>query len=501
MFRTMGVLEVTDSAEVVALSAEKPRRLLLLLLLRANRWVPDAELTDAVWPDGAPASAAGNIKSYVSQLRGVLGPADGANRIDRQPGAYRLNARRDEIDAILFEDLVDRGRTAQDPGHTVKLLTDALDLWRGTPYEQLDVHQAKPEVTRLTELRWAARHMLADALIDIGDRSAAIALLRAMTVDDPLREQTWHSLMTVLHSSGRRAEALAAYQEVRRALVDDLGIEPGAELRDVHEKVLRDDVAPVHTAPPAPVEPVVRRPGRQWAIAALALVLVLLAYVVATEATPPDSAPSDSTAVSHIGHSWGQPSTELAGDRITSGWVVNGPWPSHAGGHYVPGNVTTRDGNVVISGSPNGDTGHLWQTDDAVSGRVEARVRIPPGCACHRPAFSLWSVTEEQRAGEIVFLEAPGGDRQTARFAIHHPGRGSQTETKRVDLTWWNIVAVEWAPDHVTGFLNGERWFHAQRGPGDKAVALRPTFKIDWLGGTRPSSSTVEVDWIRVYDR
>ncbi|ONI75189.1 hypothetical protein ALI144C_41335 [Actinosynnema sp. ALI-1.44] len=487
LFRTMGVFEVTGSVDAAALSAAKPRRLLLLLLLRANRWVPDAELIDVIWPDGAPASAIGNVRSYVSQLRAVLGPADaGTNRIDRQPGAYRLNARRTEVDVMIFEDLVERGRAADDPGHTVKLLTDALDLWRGTPYEQLDVDQAKSEVTRLVELRWVARHTLAGALVAVGDHTAAITLLRAMTMDDPLREQTWHSLMTVLHDSGRRAEALAAYQEVRRALVDELGIEPGAELRDLHAKVLRDDarpIGPVHPAAPTrPRQPVARRPGRRKAVLFLALVLVLACVVAA--------------AVSQSDDSRGTPGAELTGDGLPAGWVANGPWHSQADGRYVPANVTTRDGNVLITGSPNGDTGHLWRTADALSGRVEAKVRIPRGCDCHRPGFSLWSVAYEHRATEIVFLEAPGGDRQTARFVVHSPGRGPLTETRRVDLTTWNTVAVEWAPDRVTGFLNGQRWFHTDQAG---TAELRPTFKIDWLGGAAPTPSTVEIDWIRVY--
>jgi hypothetical protein len=113
--------------------------------------------------------------------------------------------------------------------------------------------------------------------------------------------------------------------------------------------------------------------------------------------------------------------------------------------------------------------------------------------------MSLWSVKEEQKAREIVFPEVPDGDRQTARFAIHHPNRASTMETRRAHLTTWTAVAVEWTSDHVTGYINGEQWFHTDQKPDIPTSALRPTIKMDWLGAADPRPSIMEIDWIRHY--
>ncbi|MDQ3576710.1 MAG: hypothetical protein M3443_03725, partial [Actinomycetota bacterium] len=289
LFRMFGVLEVTSASETLKLSADKPRRMLSMLLLRANHWVPDSELIDAVWPTGAPASAPGNIKSYVSQLRHLLGPFDThPARIERQSGAYRLTVDRAELDTMIFEDRVEQGRAAlaaQVWDTAAEMLTEALELWRGTPFESLDVEAARSESARLTELRWSARLGLANALVATGAEDEVVAMLRAMTIEDPLRERIWLRLIEILQGGGRRAEALIEYQHARRAIVDELGIEPCGDLRSLYERLLRDDspsgspVVQVTTLDNG--EALVSRRQAPWAMAALALVMVLAASVVA----------------------------------------------------------------------------------------------------------------------------------------------------------------------------------------------------------------------------
>lgn len=512
LFRTLGILEITSAAEVVKLSAEKPRRLLSLLLLRANHWVSDAELIDVLWLSGAPASAQGNIKSYVSQLRSMLGPIDDRpNRIERIRGAYRLTVGRDELDTMIFEDLVERGKealTTHDPEKAASLLIEALEIWRGTPFESLDIPVAKTELARLAELRWTARYSLVDALVADNKNADAIALLRTMTVDDPLREQSWHRLMATLDHDGRRAEALAVYQEARRTLVDELGIEPGTDLQELHAKVLDGGGRP--EKPVEVIREAVLTKKRLPRLVPVAVVLVLIAAAVAVlvittsqpeqSSSPPVVSRQERSAADLQG--WGAPvrSADFSGNVMDPEWHANGPWPSQGSGHYVPGHVTIRDDLAVVTGSPNGDTGHLWRMVDTRGVRVEVRFRIPAGCECHRPGMSLWSDKEMQRAGEIVFLDVPDGDRQRVRFQIHHPDRLSVIETRQADLTKWTTVAVEWTGEHVTGYLNGEQWFRSDDKQMIPTSPLRPTIKMDWRGGANPGTSTMEIDWVRVYN-
>jgi DNA-binding SARP family transcriptional activator len=241
LFRVFGVLEVDMADRRLAVTAAKPLRLLSALLLRANQWVSDDELREAVWPSGPPASAQGNLKSYVSQLRQWIGP----DRIERASGAYRVTLDAGELDTWLFEDLIGRARDVLRRGETtgaLAYLAGAMRLWLGKPYGLLETEATLTEVMRLTELRWSARELLGEALLAADRADEAVALLRVMVDEDPLRERTWERLMAALTCLGRRAEALRTYQRARRVLVAELGVEPGPRLRDLHERLLRDDL-------------------------------------------------------------------------------------------------------------------------------------------------------------------------------------------------------------------------------------------------------------------
>lgn len=517
LFRAFGVLEVSGTGEPLTFPPEKPRRLLSMLLLRANRWVADCELIDAIWPAEVPASATGNLRSYVCLVRRLLGPCDTrVDRIERQDGAYRIIVAPDELDTMVFESLIERGGAALGGGKVgdaVGHLTEALQLWRGNPYGSLETEAARAEVARLTEVRWSARRALADAHLAAGDVDRAVSLLRAMTAEDPLQEQCWRRLMTVLHDSGRRAEALTVYHDVCQVIAAELGIEPGAEIRALHERILQDE-KPVHRpverspARTAQARPHTGRRAQTPVLLAGAVVLVaaLIAVLVLVDRTPPPSAaerPPGVPSTAAERYSWGSPRTRAEFDGgLDSGWIAAGPRIDPAGlGRVMPSRVQVGDGVLTITALAAGDTGTVARTDGSMYGRWEARVRVPPGCACYRPVLSLSPVTgDTATAGEIVFLESFDTGRSSADFFLASKVLQERLHNRRdVDLTVWNTVAVEWTREHVNGFLNGELWFATE----DRSVLptrpMLPTVTLELVATEQVTGASIDVDWIREY--
>jgi DNA-binding SARP family transcriptional activator len=247
MFRLLGPLEVCgpDGASL-RITQHKRRTLLSLLLLTPGNWVSTDLIHATLWVGDSPRNAFGNMKTYVSQLRRKLAEAnDIENRIESRAGGYRVFADRHELDVFLFEETARRGREALqdgDPARAVEHLKAALELWRGEPFEELPVAIKQAESARLEEHRWAVREDLIDAHVALGQHHVVIPTLRALTMEYPTREHLWYRLLVALCHSGRRAEALAAYQTAYRFLVDELGIEPGVELRQLHQQMLTGDL-------------------------------------------------------------------------------------------------------------------------------------------------------------------------------------------------------------------------------------------------------------------
>lgn len=249
-FRVLGPLEVDGpDGSPIDVCGGKPATMLTLLLLHRNAWVSTDQLIDAVWAGrDTPASAQGNIKTYVWQLRRAL-PDE---RIESRPGAYRATVLPDELDADVAAGLSDQARRLLAAGSATEaaaLVERALGLWRGCPYDGL-TSDASTAVDRLTELHRSLREDLADAHLAMGRSADAISLLRALTDEEPLREHAWTKLMSALHRTGRRHDALAAYQRARTTLVRELGIEPGAELVTLHQQLLNNQLPHPATDPP-----------------------------------------------------------------------------------------------------------------------------------------------------------------------------------------------------------------------------------------------------------
>lgn len=247
LFRLLGPLEVCGShGESVRISQHKPRSLLALLLLNHGSWVSTDLIHTVLWGDDSPRTAFGNIKTYVSHLRRILaGGKDPRSRIESRVGGYRVIADRHEIDVFLFEQAARRGRKALcdgDLGEAVEHFQNALDLWRGEPFEDLPVAVRQAESVRLDEQHWAVRENLIGARVALGQYHVVLPALRALTIEYPMRERLWCQLLIALYHSGRRGEALTMYQMAYRFLADELGIEPGVELRRLHQRVLAGDL-------------------------------------------------------------------------------------------------------------------------------------------------------------------------------------------------------------------------------------------------------------------
>jgi DNA-binding SARP family transcriptional activator len=239
-FRLLGPLEVVEAGERIALPAGQPSAVLARLLLDANRPVSPEALVDAIWGDSPPASAPKVLQAYVSQLRKALGPG----RIETQPAGYAARVQAEEVDLARFEGLTEKARSALDPSRRSSLLGDALALWRGAPLADFRGQPfAAPAARRLNELRLAAMEERIDAELALGNHDRVVADAEALVDEEPLRERPRRQLMLALYRSGRRADALAAYANARRRLVDELGLEPGAALRELERAILRDDTA------------------------------------------------------------------------------------------------------------------------------------------------------------------------------------------------------------------------------------------------------------------
>jgi DNA-binding SARP family transcriptional activator len=238
-FRILGPLEVAAAdGEPLQLGGQKQRALLAVLLLHANEVVSTDFLVDALWGDHPPRTATTSLQNSISALRKLLG-AD--LLVTRAPG-YRLAVDPDSIDLVRFERLVASARGLE-PAERAAPLREALGLWRGAPLAEVAFEPfALAEARRLEELRLSAFEALFDAELAAGRAGEIVPELESLVARHPLRERLRGQLMVALYGTGRQADALAAYQEARRMLVDELGLEPGPQLQELHARILRQEV-------------------------------------------------------------------------------------------------------------------------------------------------------------------------------------------------------------------------------------------------------------------
>jgi DNA-binding SARP family transcriptional activator/tetratricopeptide (TPR) repeat protein len=236
----LGPLEVRDGERLLSLPRKKHRALLALLALRAGELVSTDALVEELWGARPPKTAREALHNYVSQLRKQLG----ADVIETREPGYVLHVEPDDLDLLRFQRLAEEARRADSAEQRAAKLTAALALWRGAPladltYDDLGILEA----ARLEELRLAAREDLIDAELELGRNVDLVPTLEALVLEHPFRERLRGQLMLALYRAGRQADALDAYRVARGVLVEELGLEPGVQLRELEQAILRQDPA------------------------------------------------------------------------------------------------------------------------------------------------------------------------------------------------------------------------------------------------------------------
>ncbi|SNS25775.1 DNA-binding transcriptional activator of the SARP family [Geodermatophilus saharensis] len=277
-FRDLGPLEVRRAGEPVPLGGARLTAALSLLLVHAGGHVSVDALTEAMWGAQSPARSSSTLDSHVWRLRKVLEPdrAPGvpSEVLVREPGGYRLVVDPGTVDSRRFARLADEARALLSCGRAEearRAAEEALALWRGRPYPTVaDAPWVATHVARLVELRDQVREVLAEALLTTGAPGQALLELGPPLAETPLRERLWVLRMLAQHRLGRPEEALRSYRQARAVFLDELGLEPGPDLRELQRRILTEDATLTDrtgsgrpTAPPSSPRgaPTERSPG------------------------------------------------------------------------------------------------------------------------------------------------------------------------------------------------------------------------------------------------
>ncbi len=263
-FAVLGPLEVHDDDQPpVRLGGRRQQAVLALLLVAGSRAASKGRLIDEIWGESAPDGARDSLYTYVSNLRHLLG----RERIVRTEVGYRLQLHpHDQIDAAHFEARLAEARrvVGVEPARAATILDDAMRLWRGQPFQGLDVPSVTAERVRLVELRLGGWEDLMEAELRKGS-APDVSVLEALTRDHPYRERFWELLARALYRRGRQADALASLSRVRRLLRDELGVDPSPTVQRLEQRILVQDPTLDSTPPgtrlPAPLGEFVGRAG------------------------------------------------------------------------------------------------------------------------------------------------------------------------------------------------------------------------------------------------
>jgi DNA-binding SARP family transcriptional activator len=237
--RILGPLEVSVGDKPLQLGGQRQRALLALLAIHVGEVVSSERLITYLWGESPPPTAATSLQNAVSQLRKTLG----ADSVETRSPGYALKVEKDAVDARRFERLVNEARSAE-PERRATLVGEALRLWRGPPLADFPYEAfAQNEAGRLEELRLTAVEEGMESALELGGASELVGDLEQLVRENPMRERPRGQLMLALYRSGRQAEALQAYQDARKMLVEELGIEPTPSLQQLHASILRQESA------------------------------------------------------------------------------------------------------------------------------------------------------------------------------------------------------------------------------------------------------------------
>jgi YVTN family beta-propeller protein len=293
-FRILGPLQVVVGGEERAVPGEKLQALLVRLLLEPNRPVAVERLIDDLWGDEPPATARGSLHAHVGRLRRALAPPGGGETpLISEGGGYVLRLEDGQLDAARFRSEVAEARAERRAGRPAEARARygaALALWRGPPLEGIRLERAEAERAALEDLRLAALEERVDLDLGAGRGREVVAELEQLVREHPLRERLWAQLMLALYAAGRQADALAAYQEARRAL-DRVGLEPAPVLRELEGRILNQDPA-LAAAPLSLPGGALASAGARLLVPALVLAaaLVVAGAVLLTRDPPPRAA-------------------------------------------------------------------------------------------------------------------------------------------------------------------------------------------------------------------
>jgi YVTN family beta-propeller protein len=413
-YRVLGPFEVRDDGRLVGLGGDKQRALLAILLLHRNQVVSADRLIDELWGESPPAGARRTLRAYVSKLRRAIGangmPAAVAGDSEHKPGegvlltrghGYVVQVAPGELDLERFSELADRGRdalAAGNPQEAAELLREALALWRGPPLAEFTYARfAHNAIAQLEELHLGAVEERVEADLALGRARALVAELRDLVARYPLPERLRGQLMLALYRCGRQAEALEVYQDYRRTLSEELGLEPGPALQRLELAILNRDPTldlsaetaspgePIG-APPAPLHAPARIARRRLAlmVTGAVLTLVVVGALVASNGgrAKPPVIPGDSVgalspaagsirAVVPLGTA---PSAVVAGDGAV--WVAN----SNAGTvSRIDPETRSAVETIPVGTAPSGlavGGGAVWvaNNDDGTASRIDPTV-------------------------------------------------------------------------------------------------------------------------------
>ena len=255
----LGPLEVVVDGRAARLGGPREQAVVALLALQPSQAITIERIIDGLWGDRPPKSATKTVQTYVSRLRREIG-----DRLRTAGSGYALQVDATAVDALAFADATTVGRRLLEEGaprRALDQLEEALTWWRGDPLSGLAFSEPlAAEATRLQELRVQAQESAARARLALGGHEEVVTDVAALLAEHPLREQLWHDLILALYRSGRQADALRAFQRARQRLVEELGIEPGAELRSLESRILAQDETLLGAA--AGATQVGQRPGR-----------------------------------------------------------------------------------------------------------------------------------------------------------------------------------------------------------------------------------------------
>ena len=408
-FAMLGPVEVWLDGRSVPLGGPKQRAVLAILVLHANRPVSRDQLIDALWGSHPPPSADASLDAYVYRLRKMLG----RDRLPRQATGYMLRVEPGELDVDRFDTLVERAARATGAGDVAggaHDLREALALWRGPALADVLFEPFAGTYAReLEERRLGALEARIDADLRLGRGRELVPELEGLVAENPLRERLLGGLMLALYQSGRQAEALAAYQAAHRRLADELGLDPGPELRDLERRILQHD--PTLGGQRRVIRTGGSR-GRRIALAAATAVLVAsvaVAVMLSSEtgsAAPAFAAAGNRVLAFDLGSDASAGTTAVAGapGAITTGagslWVAdaNDGWVSRldpvsgvvdrilVGGE--PGSITSGGGAIWVASTLGGTVERIDPTSESVTQTIRLGVGNPDAIAFG--AGGLW---------------------------------------------------------------------------------------------------------------